>query len=284
MATTKDVRPTRNDPKPSNQERQTRQGQITEAPTTGDGYAGATPGIEAPHTSSRPKRRQPWKSPGKRISDDYRITMELGLVFALLIVFGLTQLQFEGEDTFTVTLDEQEVVEMEEVQQTQQQTQPPPPPRPPTPVEVPDNTIVEQQTLNFDASLDLNEELDVGGPPPKAEPPPVKEEEEEEDEIFVAVEESPELIGGLAALQEKVEYPRAARRANIEGRVIVQFVVNENGDVINPTVVRGRHPLLDKEALRVIQLAKFKPGKQRGQPVKVRMAMPINFQLADRYR
>jgi protein TonB len=61
--------------------------------------------------------------------------------------------------------------------------------------------------------------------------------------------------------------------------VFIQFVVNENGDVINPTVIRGRHELLDSEALRVIRLATFEPGRQRGKPVKVQLALPITFKL-----
>jgi protein TonB len=63
--------------------------------------------------------------------------------------------------------------------------------------------------------------------------------------------------------------------------VIVQFIIDENGDVTSPTVVRGRHPLLDQEALRVIRLAKFEPGRQRGEPVKVQMALPITFVLSN---
>jgi protein TonB len=232
---------------------------------------------DEPATAS-PKRRRPWKKPGKQVRNDYRITLEIGIVLALAVILGLTQLRFSVSDTFSVQLAEQEVVEMEEVQQTQQEVAPPPPPRPTAPVEVPNNAIVEQQALNFDASLDLDASLDVGGPPPEAPPPPP--EKDEEEEIFVVVEEQPVLIGGLAALQEQIDYPSAARRAGIEGRVIVQFVVNEEGDVILPTVARGRHPLLDKEALRVIRMAKFEPGRQRGEPVKVRMALPVTFRLA----
>jgi protein TonB len=234
---------------------------------------------DEPATAS-PKRRRPWKKPGKQVRNDYRITLEIGIVLALAVILGLTQLRFSVSDTFSVQLAEQEVVEMEEVQQTQQEVAPPPPPRPTAPVEVPNNAIVEQQALNFDASLDLDASLDVGGPPPEAEQPPT-EPEEEEEEIFVAVEDEPELIGGMASLQELIEYPEPARRAGIEGRVIVQFVVNEEGDATNPTVVRGRHALLDKEALRVIRMAKFEPGRQRGEPVKVRMALPVIFRLAD---
>lgn len=282
MTTTKEQRQARNEPRTTTLTPAPQRQAVPDAPATGDGHAVGSPGVQITlppsESHSVPTHRRPWKKPGKQIRDDYRITMLLGLVLALAVVVGLTQLQFDVRDTFTVQLDEQEVVQMEEVQQTQQEAAPPPPPRPTAPVEVPNNTIVEQQALDFDASLDLNATLDVSGPPPESEPPPV-EKDDDETEVFVAVEEEPVLIGGLASLQELVEYPRTARRAEIEGRVIVQFVINEDGDVTNPTVIRGRHPLLDKEAVRVVQQAKFVPGKQRGEPVKVRMALPVFFRL-----
>ena len=72
-----------------------------------------------------------------------------------------------------------------------------------------------------------------------------------------------------------------ARRAGIEGRVTVQFIVNESGDVENAQVVRGIGGGADEEALRVVRQAKFEPGMQRGKPVRVRYALSVNFRLED---
>jgi TonB family protein len=102
-----------------------------------------------------------------------------------------------------------------------------------------------------------------------------------EEDFFVVVEEMPKLIGGMKAIQSKIEYPTLARRAGIEGRVTVQFIVNENGDVENAEVVRGIGGGADEEALRVVKEAKFEPGVQRGRKVRVRYAMSINFTLED---
>lgn len=102
-----------------------------------------------------------------------------------------------------------------------------------------------------------------------------------EEDFFVVVEQMPQLIGGMAGLQAKVEYPEMARRAGIEGRVTVQFIVNENGDVENAKVVRGIGGGADEEALRVVQQAKFEPGIQRGRAVRVQYALSINFRLED---
>src|SRR5690606_38880067 len=143
----------------------------------------------------------------------------------------------------------QEIVQMEEITQTKQEIKPPPPPRPPVPVEVPDDEILEDDELELDASLDIDEPLSNLPPPP---PPPAEEEPEPEPEIFVIVEEMPELIGGLGDLQRKVQYPEIAKKAGVEGRVILQFTVDEQGNVVDPVVIKGRGAGLDQEALRVI--------------------------------
>ena len=226
-----------------------------------------------------PSHRRPWKKPGKRVQDAYRLTLQVGFVLALMLVLGLTHVDLSTSNAPVIPLETQEVVAMEDIKQTEQELLAPPPPRPVAPIEVPNNTLVETQNLDFDASLDLNAALDTGAPPPEAAPPPKPPEEEEEAEIFVVVEEKPVLVGGLRSLQERVNYPRMAINAGIEGRVIVQFIVDENGDVTHPTVIRGRHPSLDEEALRVIGSATFTPGRQRGSAVKVQMALPITFQL-----
>lgn len=214
------------------------------------------------------------KEEGADLQKWYRLFIEVGLTFALLILVVAFQLDYQPEQTFQVDLKEQEVVEMEEIQQTQQQNEPPPPPKPPVPVEVPNNETIENEDVDFDASLDLDQSLDTSQGPP----PPDDEGEEEEDEIFVVVEQQPDC-GGIKALQQEVEYPDFARKAGIEGRVFVQFVVNENGDVVQSKVTRGVHKLLNEEALRAVGQLSCKPGMQRGKPVKVRMSLPVSFRL-----
>ena len=214
------------------------------------------------------------KEDGADLRQWYRLFIEVGLTLALLILVVAFQLDYSRGQSFQVDLQEQEVVEMEEIQQTEQQNEPPPPPKPPVPVEVPNNETIENQDVDFDASLDLDQSLDTSSEPP----PPDNEEEEEEQEIFVVVEQQPEC-GGVQALQQEVEYPDFARKAGIEGRVFVQFVVNEEGQVTQPKVTRGVHKLLNEEALRAVQQLDCKPGMQRGNPVKVRMSLPVTFRL-----
>ncbi len=110
-------------------------------------------------------------------------------------------------------------------------------------------------------------------------PPPQSEANAMAGDVFMVAEQDPKLIGGLEGLQEKIIYPEFAQKAGIDGRVFVQFVIDEEGNVINPTVLRSPHRLLSEEALRVVQGAEFEPGRQDGQPVKVKMAVPITFKL-----
>ncbi|MFW5973012.1 MAG: energy transducer TonB, partial [Bacteroidota bacterium] len=135
--------------------------------------------------------------------------------------------------------------------------------------------ILEDDFLDLDASLDLDAPTQAPPPPP----PPADEPEEEEPEIFVIVEDMPELIGGLASIQQRIRYPELARKAGVEGRVFVQFVVDEQGNVVDPVVTRGLGAGLDEEAIRAVSQATFSPGKQRGQPVRVKMSLPITFKL-----
>ncbi|GAA5522797.1 energy transducer TonB [Aliifodinibius salicampi] len=211
------------------------------------------------------------KEPESDLRKYYTVFLQLGLVAVLLLFIVAMKVEFVADSPDTDLTEEQEVVEMEEVIQTQQEETPPPPPKPQVPVEVPNDEIIEDQEINLDADMNLNEPLDM--------PPPPEEEEEEEEDFFVAVEQMPELIGGLAELQQKINYPERAKRAGIEGRVIVQFIVTEDGNVEDPKVVRGIGGGADQEALRVVKQAKFKPGRQRGEPVRVQYSLPIIYRL-----
>ena len=133
------------------------------------------------------------------------------------------------------------------------------------------------------------EEMVVVGQTPKEEVKYTKVEVEETEEpqekvIFQVVEEMPEFPGGMSEamkfLAKNIKYPVAAQQAKIEGRVIVQFVVERDGSISDIHTVRSVSPELDAEAIRVVNLMpKWKPGKQRGKAVAVKYTMPIMFRL-----
>lgn len=113
----------------------------------------------------------------------------------------------------------------------------------------------------------------------KDEPTDIINQSKNKKPVFVVVENMPRLIGGLKSIQQKIKYPEMARKAGIEGRVYVQFIVGTDGKVENPQVIKGIGGGCDKEALRVVKQAKFKPGVQRGKPVPVQFSLPIVFKL-----
>lgn len=215
------------------------------------------------------------RKPEANLRNYYTILLETGLIMALLLLTALVKIELAPPESEIVYVSEQEVVEMEEIIQTQQEDRVPAPPRPPVPVAVPNSEIIEDIEIMIDAEIDFGARLDVPPPPPQAQ----QEETESEDDFFIIVEQMPELIGGLESLQREVKYPDMALRANIQGRVYVQFVVNERGEVENPRVMRGIGGGCDEEAIRVVKMAKFTPGMQRGRPVRVQYNLPVIFTI-----
>lgn len=207
----------------------------------------------------------------------YTIRLEIGLIVALLILIGMFNMRFEPEtDNLAFQTDEQETVKMEEIEQTEQVERPPAPPRPPVPVEVPNDEIITDEIIDLDAELDLENMQMMDMPEP---PAPPEDDEDGEDEVFVVVETMPQLKGGISSVMKHINYPEIAQKAGIEGRVYVQFIIDEQGNVNNPVVLKGIGGGCDEEAIRAVKKAQFTPGLQRGKPVKVKYSMPILFRL-----
>jgi len=97
--------------------------------------------------------------------------------------------------------------------------------------------------------------------------------------IYIMCEKMPELIGGMDGLQKKIRYPLQAKTLGVQGVVYVQSIINEKGKIEDPKVVKKLGAGCDEEALRVLKKSKFKPGYDKGKPVKVRFTLPIFFRL-----
>jgi len=221
------------------------------------------------------------KSPQASLEDKRLTYVLLGLVFVLSVCYvALEWTEKEVTKYDVVDMDFQFEEEIE-IQQTTQETPPPPPPPAVQEVEVL-NVVeddVETQEIEINTEDDKDVEVVIQAPVE------VVEEEEEEEVVFVVVEDMPEFPGGQQALfkylSENVKYPVIAQENGIQGRVICQFVVNKDGNIVHVEVVRsGGDPSLDKEALRVVKsMPKWKPGKQRGKAVRVKYTVPVNFRL-----
>lgn len=123
----------------------------------------------------------------------------------------------------------------------------------------------------------------VAPPAPKVEPKPEPKKPEPE-KIFEAVEQQAQFPGGAGALNswlsKNLRYPELAQQNNIEGRVIVQFVVEKDGSISHPVIARGVDKELDKEAIRVVKrMPKWQPGKNNGVAVRSKFTLPVVFKL-----
>jgi protein TonB len=215
----------------------------------------------------------PHKKQRADLRSRYALYMQLGFVGSLLVLIGVTNAPMRQGEINQIVLPERELVQMKEILQTVHLVDPPPPPRPLVPVEVPDDEILENDELDIDASAPIDHPLI------DRLPPPAVVQETPEPEIFFKVEEPPLLIGGYEGLHKRIQYPSMARKANVEGRVTIEFVVDEQGNVTEAKVLTGIGAGCNEEALRAIEESKFEPGRQRGKAVKVRMSLPVIFRL-----
>ena len=215
----------------------------------------------------------------KRIIPLYR---NIGFTVSLLLVIVAFNWNFPVETI--VDLGEVEEVAEEIIEIPISEQLPPPPPKASEVfhiVEVPNTEVVEETEIVLD--VEVTEETSVAEVIVH-----VAEEVEKEvvEEIFTVVEEYPEPVGGFKAfnsyLAEHISYPRTAAKMGVSGKVFVQFVVEKDGKLTDIQVVKGIGAGCDEEAVRVVSEApNWKPGKQRGVPVRVRKTVPIYFILKE---
>lgn len=206
----------------------------------------------------------------------YALTLQIALILALAVPLAAIRIDLPGGSSMAVTNAEQEMVTLQEIAQTIQQTMPPPPPRPPVPVVVADDELPDDLDLDYDASLVLDAIAELPPPPPAADS---DGEQDNEPEIFVVVEDLPEIIGGVAKLAAAVKYPPIARQAGLEGLVVVKIVVNADGTPSDPEILKSPGSALDSAAIDAVMQQEFRPGRQRGRAVAAYMAIPVRFQL-----
>lgn len=207
----------------------------------------------------------------------------LGLILVLAAHFvAFEWTQYEKEETGEILAGVDLVLEEEVIPITMPEKKTvPPPPQAVTQAEVlnivEDDAEIEETTIvSADDQAEFVEITD--------DVPIVVEEPEKEEEIFQVVENQPEFPGGMVELkkylQKNIKYPTICQEQGIQGRVVVQFVVNSDGSIVDAQVIKPVNPHLDKEAVRVVNaMPKWKPGEQRGKKVRVRFTLPVTFRL-----
>lgn len=223
------------------------------------------------------------KNPKADLEKRRGLYLEIGLVVILaatLVAFEVKSYDSEEETAF-----QREVIdEPEEVIIQTDVVEPPPPPPP----EVPEvttliNVVDDEQKIEneFVVNAEVTEETK------NVEIVQVKVEQEEEvaeEPIFTVVESEPEFPGGMEALYkylgQNIKYPQLARENGITGKVYVTFVVEKDGSIANPRILRDIGGGCGAEAIRVVKaMPKWSPGKQRGKAVRVQFNLPVNFNL-----
>ena len=214
---------------------------------------------------------EPKKNHKVSLENKKAMFFQIGLAVTLLAI--LIAFEWKSYDKSNYNLGDLNLDDMEEeiIPITRQEVKPPPPPPPP-----PEIIEIVEDEVEIEKELEIEET--------ETDEDEIIEIEEDDEEFFMVVENMPEFpvgdLGLMKFIQKNVRYPAIAKEYNITGKVYVSFIVDKQGNVTNVKIVRGVDKNLDAEALRVVSsLPKYKPGKQRGKPVRVMFTIPINFTL-----
>lgn len=241
----------------------------------------------------------------------YQKTISKSVLFGVSAFFGLTITTYifahqkeEGKELQTVIVNLTNIPEEK------------PEPAPPKEEPKPEPPKEQVKSVEFEPVVPVNDEKDIiESPPPTTEelagakistetksgveddgtifsaPPaetPTTEtvvtEMKEDNTVFTSVEVSPSYVGGMAEmyrfLSKNINYPSAAQRSNIEGRVFISFVVEKDGSITGVEVLKGLGFGCDEEATRVVKMMpKWNAGKQNGNPVRVKFTIPVSYKL-----
>ena len=224
------------------------------------------------------------KTPKADLENRRGLYLEIGLVVILAAALVAFNVRSYEKEVKVVNMRAMDDAIDADVIPTDQPDEPPPPP------EEPEQVVTDLTVVDNDAEL-TNEVgiIDAGDNANLAQEEVIHVEVEEEDiaeeeEVFLVVEEDPEFPGGLGALSQfiadNIKYPQLAKENNITGRVFVSFVVEKDGSVGQVKVLRDIGGGCGAEAVRVVKsMPKWKPGKQRGKPVRTAFNLPVNFDL-----
>jgi protein TonB len=217
--------------------------------------------------------------------ENYKLLFFLiGLVLSLAIVLVLFDWKTRTKQVKMFAMQQKTDIEQEQVPVTRQDIKMPPPPPPKQTVSNVIDIVSNKAKIDVDFSINVeateNQKISFTDIPINTN----VNSDDEDNKIFVSVQQMPQFPGGIMALRqwiaEHIQYPVLAQENDIEGTVIVKFVVGKHGEVTNVTVLRGVDPLLDSEAVRVVKhLPRFKPGYNNGRPVRVWYTLPIVFKL-----
>jgi protein TonB len=204
------------------------------------------------------------------------VFLQIGFVISLAIVLLAFELRFKTDDIYVLSSLVGVEMEVEKIPVTRQKDLKPPEPKMIEKMEIiEDDQILENEIEVTDNEAFQQTKIDLNF---------FIEDEEEEPPTIFFTDEMPEFPGGKKVLKQyiarNIKYPVQAIEENIQGRIYLRFLVTHEGLIDKATVLRSIHPLLDTEALRIVNsFPKWKPGSQNGRAVNVWYTIPITFQL-----
>ena len=199
-----------------------------------------------------------------------RLLFLCSLIFVLAVLNVLARVPWESSRSYRLTLnrgDRSIPIEILELRQPQRTEQPGQKSQAP----LSQITIVEDEGVEDADTEDSNRQEDRS----RAIPEMLRGR----DQILDFAEEPPSIVGGLGSYYINIAYPQEAVDANIQGRLILRFVVDVDGSTHSIDVIKSLHPLCDSAAVRAVRLTTFTPGVQNGVPVPVRMSLPVVFRI-----
>ena len=204
------------------------------------------------------------------LKKNHFILSEIGIICSLLFLIAATNINMRAESDSKMSdplpIEPDTLLVLPPVTPPEKVA----PQKPMTFVVKPDNEPIDIEIPEF---LEFGDNFEMILTPPEQ----TTETDDEPPVEFLPI--MPTIIGGQEALYSKIKYPKIAQDIGIEGRVLVRFIIDKQGNVTEPEIVRSVHPKLDEEVLRVVKLVKFSPGVQNGVLVKVKMVQMVNFKL-----
>jgi len=202
---------------------------------------------------------------------EYRKTIELGLIVSLLILIIFFQTSKRYKVKRLVMKKPSILIDVvEEIPQTVQQDRTPAPSHPSVPIASEDESLPEDETIEL-TNFDFTET-----------PPPPETHIDDSLPTFVPFDEPPSPVGGLAAIQRHVVYPEIARKAGVEGLVILHLQIDEKGEIRRVRVMKSLGlDAMDEAAITAVKAVKWNPDMQRDMPIMVWYSVPIRFDLTN---
>lgn len=218
---------------------------------------------------------------GRSALDAYSIRMSLGLVLSLTLLVGLTELPLHRSSKFVGwgPGTPQDRIQLGELRTADAPDEP---------------SLDHSQSSDVPATVHRARRPEPTEPAPS--PPEDTPQHEEDDDASesdsrpmyasqLAIQgpgnQRPRIVGGRGSFYLNIEYPEEARRKGIQGRVVLDFVVNTDGHTQDIRIIRSLHPLCDSSSVAALERTRFVPGQRNGQKIPVRMRLPVRFQLVN---